>query len=102
MIVYLAPREEFDQFLLGVTQILHVTATVYDEDALLEHFKQRYLEEGLAGDEEDAWIMAREWLDYNVIGVHEPRVLYVSKHTLEDYQELEDHQEIEEIEERER
>lgn len=98
MIVYLAPREEFDQFLLGVTQILHVTATVYDEDALLEHFKQRYLEEGLAEDEDDAETMAREWLDYNVIGVHEPRVLYVSRSELEDYQEIEEHQEIEEIE----
>ena len=42
MIVYLAPREEFDQFLLGICRILHVTATVYDEDALLEHFKQRF------------------------------------------------------------
>lgn len=97
MIVYLAPREEFDQFLLGVTQILHVTATVYDEDALLEHFKQSYLDEGLAEDEDDAWTMAREWLDYNMIGVHEPRVLYVSRSELEDYQELEDHREIEEL-----
>lgn len=95
MIVYLAPREEFDQFLLGVTQILHVSATVYDEDALLAHFKQRYLEEGLAEDEEDAETMAREWLDYNMIGVHEPRVLYVSRSELEDYQEIEDHREIE-------
>ena len=82
-IALLEPRAEYDQFLLGAIDLGNDDpSTVYDLDAILEHFIAEYLREGLAEDEEDAQIMALEHYQYNLFRCCFPHILFLSRDQL--------------------
>ena len=75
-LLFLEPREDLDQFIVGVGSGFggHI-ALVYDKDKLLEFWKNQFMSDDPEIDEDDAYFMAVEWFDFNVIGA------YVGEHT---------------------
>lgn len=90
-LLLLEPRSDFDQYLVGVGNFRGYIVLVYDQDALIEHWVKEFSENHIPDeatktlDEEDAYTMAVEWFEYNVIGAYlgEHTPIYVSKSDLE-------------------
>jgi len=78
-IIFLEPRSIFDSMILGVSD----KGLVYDQDALIEHWKKEFLEE--AESEDEAYTQAVEWFEFNVLGAYvgEYTPIYCSKSNLE-------------------
>tara|TARA_B100000927_G_C16461028_1_gene467853 strand:+ start:119 stop:382 length:264 start_codon:yes stop_codon:yes gene_type:complete len=75
-LVFLEPRETFDPMIIGVAQVNHNAVLVYDQDALIKHWKEDFADEETS--EEEVHLMAVEWYEYNVqFGEHTP--IYVSR-----------------------
>jgi len=60
------PKEEYDQFIVGVADTGRGPALIYDKDALLEYLAAQMSE--LAEDEYNAWDLAVEHFEYNIYG----------------------------------
>lgn len=80
-LIFIEPRVEYDQFIKGVININTTTATVYDKDLILKHLSERYIEEGLAEDEDEATLKTVEHFDFNLHPLF-PDVLFVSEDEL--------------------
>jgi hypothetical protein len=78
-LIFLEPRSTFDTMILGVSD----KGLVYDQDALIEHWKKEFSDS--ATDEDEAHIMAVEWFEFNVLGAYygEYTPIYSSKESLE-------------------
>ena len=83
-LVFLEPRNVFDKMILGIAYTPEAVIA-YDKDELITHWKKEFKEEDIS--EEDAYLMAVEWFDFNVAGAywgkHTP--IYISKVEVEDY-----------------
>jgi hypothetical protein len=90
-LLLLEPRSDFDQYLVGVGNFKGNIALVYDKDKLIEHWMKEFTENHIPYEgaetlaEDDAYMMAIEWFEYNVIGAYlgEHTPIYVSKDDLE-------------------
>ena len=90
-LLLLEPRSDLDQYLVGVGNYKGFIVLVYDKDKLIEHWMKEFTESHIPYEdaetlaEDDAYTMAIEWFEYNVIGAylgaHTP--IYVSKSDLE-------------------
>lgn len=82
-LVFLEPRETFDSMIIGIAEVNRNSVIVYDQDALINHWKEEFTEEKTS--EEEAYLMAVEWFEYNVLsayyGEHTP--IYVSKESFD-------------------
>ena len=71
-LLFLDPQDTLNQYIVGLGEgfgIVSITL-VYDKDGLFDHWMKTYLSEDADLDEDDAYIMAVEWFDYNVIGAY--------------------------------
>tara|TARA_Y100000591_G_C21663630_1_gene609151 strand:- start:380 stop:817 length:438 start_codon:yes stop_codon:yes gene_type:complete len=91
-LLYLEPREELDQFILGIGRWSGSPRQVfaYDYDAMIEHWAEEMLL--LFSDPEEAYIGAKEYFEYNISMLAIPtevgwQPVYVSKAYLEDLEE---------------
>lgn len=62
------PKEEYDQFIVGVAQTQSGPSLIYDKDALLEHLAAQMSELADDIDEYNAWDLAAEHFEYNIYG----------------------------------
>lgn len=78
--IFLEPRSTFDSMIMGVSD----KGLVYDQDALIEHWRKEYLSESDIS-EEEAYTQAVEWFEFNVLGAYlgEYTPIYCSKSNLE-------------------
>ena len=60
------PKEEYDQFIVGVAATPSGPSLIYDKDALLEYLAAQMGE--LAEDGYSAWDLAVEHFEYNIYG----------------------------------
>ena len=78
-LIFLEPRSTYDSMILGVSE----KGLVYDQDALIEHWKKEFSDSDT--DEDEAHTMAIEWFEFNVLGAYlgEYTPIYSSKESLE-------------------
>lgn len=89
-LLLLEPREQLDQFIVGIgTGFGGNIAIVYNKDGLLEFWKNEYMADSEDLDEDNAYMMAVEWFEYNTIGAYmgEHTPIYVSKDELDIFME---------------
>lgn len=82
-LVFLEPRETFDPMIIGIAHVNHNAVLVYDQDALISHWREEFSDEETS--EEEAHLMAVEWFEYNVQGAYhgEHTPIYVSKESFD-------------------
>lgn len=75
-LVFLEPRSTYDKMILGISTEERV---VYDQDAIIQYLTQDFLtyakKENRELDEEQAYLEATEFFDFNIAGA------YMGKHT---------------------
>jgi len=76
-LLFLDPKDELDQYVVGLGEGFgnEAITVVYDKDLLLEHWAKSFSEGEADFEDDDAYTMAVEWFEYNVIGA------YVGPHT---------------------
>ena len=93
-LVYLEPRADFDPMIIGVCENPH--ALCYDLDKIIDYWKGKFQEstneEGQPTSDDEAYDMAIEWVDFNVLGAyfgpHTP--LYISMNRYEMFKAMYD------------
>ena len=84
-LLFLEPREDYDQFILGVTEGAMCSSTLaYDKDGIIRFLTRSFRDDQQISDD-DAYTMAIEWFEYNMLGAYVGKCtpVYVSKQDLE-------------------
>lgn len=83
--MFLEPRSVFDSMIIGLCYSIDGHVVAYDKDKILEHLQKEIFsgEEGIS--EEDAYLMAVEHFDFNILGSYVGKYtpVYISKSEFE-------------------
>ena len=80
-LIFLEPRSVFDPMIIGVCSSIDGYAISYDKDKILEHLQKEVLSGEGETSADDAYVMAVEYFDFNILGSYmgENTPVYVSK-----------------------